>query len=76
MERVTYPTWGYREDGQSRVFELASPNDDLPKGWSKDPNVIKDPAKRSADAVSGVAAQHRQPPTPDPAKEPAKAAAE
>lgn len=51
----TEPTWIYAADGGAKVVDLAR-DASAPDGWSRDPGVITDPAKRTADALSGVAA--------------------
>lgn len=48
-----YPNMGYKADGSAWIFQLP-PGAPLPEGWSPDPNVISDPAKRSAEAISAA----------------------
>lgn len=51
----TVPTWGYKPCGEARIFRLGL-GEDLPEGWSATPDVITDPAKATAEALTDRAA--------------------
>ena len=55
-EAAIHPTWGYRPDGSARIFDLG-PGEDLPDGWHPSPDVITDPARATAEALSATVAQ-------------------
>jgi len=55
-ETVTETTAVYTEGG---AMQTLTAGEEIPVGWSRDPNVIKDPAKRTAEALSGIPPQHR-----------------
>lgn len=52
---VIFPTWGYKADGEARIFRLGL-GEDLPEGWSASPDVILDPAHATAEALTDRAA--------------------
>ena len=72
---TTIPTWGYRPNGDARIFDLA-PGQALPEGWEASPACITDPSLASADALTARAAGREYvPPKADPKPLPASAAA-
>ncbi|MCJ2107852.1 hypothetical protein MKK70_21225 [Methylobacterium sp. E-041] len=75
LDDTTIPTWGYKPDGEARIFDLAA-GADLPEGWNASPSCITDPALASADALTAAAAGRAyQPPRADPTPPPASAGA-
>ena len=54
-DTTTFPTWGYRPDGEARIFVLQA-GESLPDGWSPSPAVILDPARATAEALTDRAA--------------------
>lgn len=52
-------TWGYRPDGDARIFKLA-PGEGLPDGWHLSPACIADPALATADALSARLAENER----------------
>jgi hypothetical protein len=57
----TTPTWGYRPDGSAEIFDLG-PGETLPEGWHPSPDVITDPARATAEALSATVARAAQAP--------------
>lgn len=55
-ETVSETTAIYTESG---AMQTLTAGEEIPEGWSRDPMIIKDPAKRTAEALSGVPKQHR-----------------
>lgn len=51
----TVPTWGYKPDGEGRIFDLA-PGEVLPEGWHASPDCIENPNFATAEALSARAA--------------------
>ncbi|MBE7203656.1 MAG: helix-turn-helix domain-containing protein [Parafilimonas terrae] len=60
-ESTTHPTWGYRPDGSAEIFNLG-PGESLPDGWHPSPDVITDPARATAEALSATVARAAQTP--------------
>ena len=52
---TTVPTWGYKPDGEARIFNLEA-GTSLPDGWHPSPSVITDPARATAEALTDRAA--------------------
>jgi len=38
-----FPTWGYKPDGSAQIFNLREEDEDLPKGWSRQPELWNHP---------------------------------
>lgn len=47
-DEKTYPTWGYHESEEPRIFHLKE-GEDLPEGWEDTPAAFKKPAKAKED---------------------------
>lgn len=43
-DEKTYPTWGYHETEEPRIFHLKE-GEDLPNGWEDTPAAFEKPAK-------------------------------
>ena len=54
-ETTIFPTWGYRPDGEARIFNLEA-GESLPDGWHPSPAVILDPSRATAQALTDRAA--------------------
>jgi hypothetical protein len=60
-EAAITPTWGYRPDGSAEIFNLG-PGEGLPAGWHPSPDVITDPSRATAEALSATIARAAETP--------------
>lgn len=54
-DTVLFPTWGYKPDGEARIFNLEA-GESLPAGWDPSPSIIQNPAHATAQALTDRAA--------------------